>query len=61
MWQKVYNFCSDGYVSSKDLYKFSVIYKRKYAYLKVKKSEKETNLKALTNRKKHLSQYTSAE
>ena len=31
---------SDGYISLKDLYKFSLIYKHKYAYLKSKKSEK---------------------
>ena len=36
----VYNFCSDGYISFKSLYKFSLIYKYKYAYLKPKKSEK---------------------
>ena len=40
MWQKVYNFSSDGYISLKNLYKFSLIYKHKYVYLKRKKSEK---------------------
>ena len=40
MWEKVYNFCSDGYISLKNLYKFSLIYKHKYAYLKAKKLEK---------------------
>ena len=30
---------SDRYISLKDLYKFSLIYKHKYAYLKSKKSE----------------------
>ena len=52
MWQKVYNFCSDGFISLKILYKFSLIYKHKYAYLKPKKSEKETNFKEETYRKK---------
>ena len=36
MRQKVYNFGSDGYISLKNLYKFSLIYKNKYAYLKPK-------------------------
>ena len=40
MWQKVYIFSSDGYKSLKNLYKFSLIYKYKYVYLKRKKSEK---------------------
>ena len=42
MWQKVYvtKAYSDGYISLKDLYKFSLIYKHKYAYFKPKKSEK---------------------
>ena len=40
MWQKVYNFCSDGNISLKNLPKFRLIYKHKYAYLKHKKSEK---------------------
>ena len=40
MWQKVYNFYSDGHISLKNQYKFSLIYKHKYAYLKRKKSEK---------------------
>ena len=42
MWQRVYvtKIYSDGYISLKDLYKFSGIYKHKYAYLKSKKSEK---------------------
>ena len=45
MWQKVYSFCSDGYISLKNLYKFSLTYKHKYVYLKPKKSEKQTNFK----------------
>ena len=40
MWQKVYNFSSDGCISLKNLYKFSLIYWHKYAYFKPKKSEK---------------------
>ena len=36
MWQKVYNFGSDGYIPLKNLYKISLIYKHKYAYLKPK-------------------------
>ena len=39
MWQKVYNFCSYGYITLKNLYEFSLIYKHKYASLKPKKSE----------------------
>ena len=47
MWQKVYNFSSDGYISLKNLYKFSLIYKHKYVYLSAK------NLKSkLISRKK---------
>ena len=52
MWQMLYNFGSHGYISFKNLYKFSFIYKHKYAYLKLNKSEKQTNFKAETNRKK---------
>ena len=37
MWQKVYNFCLDEYIPLKNLYKFSLIYKHNYAYLKPKK------------------------
>ena len=40
MWQKAYNFCSDGYMSLQNLYKLGLIYKHYYAYLKPKKSEK---------------------
>ena len=40
MWQKVYNFWSDGNISLENLRKFRLIYKHKYAYLKHKKSEK---------------------
>ena len=40
MCQKVYNFGSGGYLSLKNLYKFILTYKHKYAYLKPKKSEK---------------------
>ena len=42
MWQKIYvtKTYSDGYISLKDLYKFSLIYKHKAAYLKLQKSEK---------------------
>ena len=40
MWQKVYNFCSDGYMSLKNLYKFSLIYKHNDAYLKLERSWK---------------------
>ena len=40
MWQNVYNFLSDGYISLKNLYNLSLIYKHKYAYLKPKKSKK---------------------
>ena len=58
MWQKMYNFWS---ISLKNLYKFSIIYKHKHAYLKHKKSEKQTNFKAETNRKKYFSQHCSAE
>ena len=52
MWQKVHNFCSDGYISLKNLCKFSLIYKHKYACLKPKTSEKWTNFKAEANWKK---------
>ena len=31
VWQKVYNFFSDGYTSLKNLNKFSLIYQHKYA------------------------------
>ena len=51
MWKKLYNFGSHGYISFKNLYKFCLIYKHKYAYLKLNKSEKQTNFKAETNRK----------
>ena len=54
----MYNFWS---ISLKNLYKFSIIYKHKHAYLKHKKSEKQTNFKAETNRKKYFSQHCSAE
>ena len=40
MWQKVYNFFPDGCMSLKNLYKFGLISKQKYAYLKPKISEK---------------------
>ena len=40
MWQKVYNVYSDGHISLKNQYKFNLIYKHKYAYLKRKKPEK---------------------
>ena len=42
MWQKVYatKTYSDGYISSKGLYKFSLICKPKDAYLKPNKSKK---------------------
>ena len=40
MWQKVYNFCLDGYIPFKNFKKLCLIYKHKYAYLKPKKSEK---------------------
>ena len=51
MWQKVYNFCSDGYISSKNFCKVSHIYKHKYAYLKPKNLKKKTNFKEEINRK----------
>ena len=52
MWQKVYSFYSDGCISLKNVYKFSLIYKYMYGYLKPPKSEKWTNFKEETNRKK---------
>ena len=40
------------YLSLKNLYKFSLIYKHKYAYLNPKNLKNWTNFKAETNRKK---------
>ena len=39
-------------ISLKNRYKFCFIYKHKYAYLKPKKSEKQTNFKEEINQKK---------
>ena len=54
MWQKVYQFGSDGYISFKNLYEFSIIYKHKYAYLKPQKSGKQTNFMEETNQKNNI-------